>query len=98
MYLVAADVSPIDYLVLIGADQYLERLYGRVLVPDTVARELLAGSYSGQGLKLDARSSALGSACSRHIRNAKQCNRHSPSMLANRKSYYQRCSFDLIWS
>jgi hypothetical protein len=41
MYLVAADASPIHYLVLIGADQYLKRLYGKVLVPDVVARELL---------------------------------------------------------
>jgi predicted nucleic acid-binding protein len=42
MYLVVADASPIRYLVLIGADQYLERLYGRIMVPDTVAQELLA--------------------------------------------------------
>ena len=42
MNLVVADASPIHYLVLIDADQYLERLYGQILVPDTVARELLA--------------------------------------------------------
>src|SRR5580658_2288293 len=48
MYLVVADASPIHYLVLIGADQYLERLYGQILVPDTVAKELLADRAPGK--------------------------------------------------
>lgn len=42
MYVVVTDASPIHYLVLIGADVYLERLYGRILIPDTVVRELQA--------------------------------------------------------
>jgi predicted nucleic acid-binding protein len=42
MYLVVADASPIHYLVLIDADQYLEQLYGQILIPETVAKELLA--------------------------------------------------------
>jgi predicted nucleic acid-binding protein len=39
--IVVADTSPINYLVLIGAVDVLQPLYGRVLVPQTVAAELL---------------------------------------------------------
>ncbi|MGH9431218.1 MAG: DUF3368 domain-containing protein [Terriglobia bacterium] len=37
---VVADAGPLHYLVLIGAADVLEPLYGRVLVPQTVADEL----------------------------------------------------------
>jgi len=35
-----ADTSPLNYLVLIGETEILERLYGRVVVPEAVWREL----------------------------------------------------------
>jgi predicted nucleic acid-binding protein len=35
-----ADTGPLDYLVLIGAVNVLQPLYGRVIVPQTVADEL----------------------------------------------------------
>lgn len=38
--IVVADAGPIHYLVLIGAVEVLQPLYGRVLVPQAVAREL----------------------------------------------------------
>jgi predicted nucleic acid-binding protein len=38
--IVVADASPIHYLALIGVVNVLEPLYGHVLVPQTVAREL----------------------------------------------------------
>jgi predicted nucleic acid-binding protein len=40
--IVVADTSPLNYLVLIGAVEVLPGLYGRVLVPQTVAGELQA--------------------------------------------------------
>jgi predicted nucleic acid-binding protein len=38
--IVVADTSPLNYLVLLGAVDVLQPLYGRVLVPQTVAGEL----------------------------------------------------------
>src|SRR6516165_248562 len=38
--IVVADAGPIHYLVLIGTVDVLEPLYSRVLVPESVAREL----------------------------------------------------------
>jgi predicted nucleic acid-binding protein len=38
--IVVADAGPLHYLVLIGAMDVLQPLYGRVLVPQTVAGEL----------------------------------------------------------
>lgn len=38
--IVVSDASPIHYLALIGVVNVLEPLYGHVLVPQTVAREL----------------------------------------------------------
>ena len=38
--IVVADAGPIHYLVLVGAVDALQPLYDRVLVPETVAREL----------------------------------------------------------
>ena len=43
MRFVIADASPIHYLVLLGLAAYLERLYERILIPQTVAQELTAG-------------------------------------------------------
>lgn len=40
--IVIADTGPINYLVLIGEDALLPRLYGEVVIPSTVLRELLA--------------------------------------------------------
>jgi predicted nucleic acid-binding protein len=40
MKVVIADTSPLNYLVLIGKVDLLARLYGEVLIPDVVAREL----------------------------------------------------------
>ena len=40
MKVVVADTSPLNYLVLIGEVDLLARLYGEVLIPDVVAREL----------------------------------------------------------
>lgn len=42
MQAVVADASPIRYLVLIGADSCLGRIYERILIPSTVATELQA--------------------------------------------------------
>jgi predicted nucleic acid-binding protein len=40
MKVVVADTSPLNYLVLIGEVDLLQRLYGEVLIPDIVASEL----------------------------------------------------------
>jgi len=42
MQAVVADASPIRYLVLLGADSYLELIYKRILIPSTVATEIQA--------------------------------------------------------
>ena len=39
--IVIADTSPLNYLVLIGKADLLQRLYRRVVIPDGVLRELL---------------------------------------------------------
>jgi predicted nucleic acid-binding protein len=38
--IVIADTSPLNYLVLIGEAEILRRLYGRVVIPESVFREL----------------------------------------------------------
>lgn len=38
--IVIADTSPLNYLVLIGEAEMLRRLYGRVVIPEAVLREL----------------------------------------------------------
>jgi len=38
--IVIADTSPLNYLVLIGEAEVLRRLYGRVVIPEAVLREL----------------------------------------------------------
>jgi predicted nucleic acid-binding protein len=38
--IVIADTSPLNYLVLIGEAEILQRLYGRVIIPEAVWREL----------------------------------------------------------
>ena len=38
--IVIADTSPLNYLVLIGEVEILRRLYGRVVIPEAVLREL----------------------------------------------------------
>src|SRR5208283_1052790 len=38
--IVIADTSPLNYLVLIGEVEMLRRLYGRVVIPEAVLREL----------------------------------------------------------
>jgi len=43
MRFVIADASPIHYLVLLDVAAFLEPLYERILLPETVARELQAG-------------------------------------------------------
>ena len=40
MRVVLSDTSPIRYLVLIGEAEVLPKLYGRVLIPSSVAAEL----------------------------------------------------------
>ena len=37
---IVSDTSPISYLVLIGAEEVLPMLYGEVLIPEAVRREL----------------------------------------------------------
>jgi predicted nucleic acid-binding protein len=41
--IVVSDTSPLNYLILIGQDGVLEKLYGRVLIPQAVWRELQSG-------------------------------------------------------
>ena len=38
--IVVADTTPLRYLVVIGREQLLPALYGRVLIPPAVAEEL----------------------------------------------------------
>ncbi len=38
--IVVSDTSPLNYLVLIGADQVLPSLFGRVLTPPEVLAEM----------------------------------------------------------
>lgn len=40
MILVVADTSPLNYLILIEAIQVLPRLYGRIVIPTEVFREV----------------------------------------------------------
>jgi predicted nucleic acid-binding protein len=40
MRVIVSDTSPIRYLVLIGEDYLLGKLYGGILIPDAVANEL----------------------------------------------------------
>jgi predicted nucleic acid-binding protein len=42
--IVIADASPLNYLVLIGESGLLLELYGRVVVPEGVVRELTSGA------------------------------------------------------
>src|SRR5438552_16836720 len=42
--IVVADSSPLHYLILVEQDELLRRLYGEVLIPDSVAAELLAAA------------------------------------------------------
>lgn len=42
MKVVAADASPINYLILIDCIDVLRRLYGRIVIPPEVLRELTA--------------------------------------------------------
>lgn len=41
--IVVADASPLNYLILIGQVDLLQHMYGRVVVPAGVARELASG-------------------------------------------------------
>ena len=38
--IVVADTSPINYLIQINCDSLLPKLYGRVVIPESVIREL----------------------------------------------------------
>ena len=38
--IVIADTSPLNYLILIGEAEVLWRLYGRIVIPEAVLREL----------------------------------------------------------
>lgn len=40
MRVVVSDTSPIRYLVLIGEAELLQKLYGRILIPQVVREEL----------------------------------------------------------
>ncbi len=40
MAVVVSDTSPLHYLILIGRDSVLEKLYGQVIVPPAVLQEL----------------------------------------------------------
>lgn len=40
MRIIVSDTSPIRYLVLIGEVEILQKLYGRVLIPEAVRSEL----------------------------------------------------------
>ncbi len=38
--IIVSDTSPLNYLVLIGCVDVLERLFGRVIIPEAVLNEL----------------------------------------------------------
>src|SRR5579863_10732236 len=40
MAVVVSDTTPLNYLILIGRESILEKLYGRVLIPPAVLTEL----------------------------------------------------------
>ena len=40
--IVVADTSPLNYLILIGQDNLLQKLFGRVIIPQAVFDELKA--------------------------------------------------------
>jgi len=40
MAVVVSDTTPLHYLILIGQDSVLEKLYGQVIVPPAVLQEL----------------------------------------------------------
>lgn len=45
--IVIADTSPVNYLVLIGYEFVLPQLYGEVMIPDAVFRELIDADAPG---------------------------------------------------
>ncbi len=49
--LVIANTTPTIALSLIGQQELLHRLYGRVLVPNAVQAEILAGRVAGIGIR-----------------------------------------------
>ncbi len=62
MRLVVADTSPIFYLLSIGHIDLLPRLFGKVIVPDAVHKELLPSRGSTRGSRLGRWASGLGGA------------------------------------
>ena len=40
MAVVVSDTTPLHYLILVGQDSVLEKLYGQVIVPPAVLQEL----------------------------------------------------------
>lgn len=46
--IVVADTSPLNYLILIGEENLLPKLFGRVIVPNVVFDELQAVGASAE--------------------------------------------------
>ena len=68
--MVITDTSPLNYLILIGADEILPQLYGEVLAATAVISELPSSGYSACGHSVDINSfpMAQGSQGSRNFR------------------------------
>lgn len=49
--IVVVDTSPIGYLAAIGELQLLRHIFDRVLIPEAVQRELMAGKETSPGFK-----------------------------------------------
>jgi predicted nucleic acid-binding protein len=52
MSVVVSDTSPINYLVLIGRIELLEKIYGRVIIPLAVFDELQRAATPSEPMRL----------------------------------------------
>lgn len=66
--IVVADSGPLHYLILLEHTELLQRLYGQVLVPEPVAKELSAARAPAAVRELDHAAAHLGRCTSRAAR------------------------------
>ena len=57
--IVVSDTSPLNYLVLIGADHLLPKLFGQVIAPPIVLSEMQCGESASAGSILGQQSATM---------------------------------------
>jgi hypothetical protein len=58
--LVISDTTPLNYLILIGQIEVLPQLFGRLIVPPAVIREMLHPKAPADGLGMGRDASCVG--------------------------------------